>query len=1324
MRRTLWILITPLAGFLILFVVFKMWLGPSLEQWALKKSTDYVNTHLPIQLKAKQLHLSLFKPFISLEGIDVEAKSDLAETIKSVHIDNVQVHIDFFQLLGGRLTLSAIIVDGPQIKIDIDPLLKNEGPAKELPVDAFFAQIEKLPLQRLFVKNLDLEVNSNKLLLDGQLVNGDLLATLKGGSVIIKTVLPALKVSHKTAGAFYGSFDSQLFLTRQFLRIIQFSIRTDESDFTAHGELTGLKQLLTKPTGFINGSANINLNDIYNELKKSKLKIPTFAGKISLDIETRFDGLDDVTGKTDIITQSLTFDKFELGNARIKGTYKDRAITLSQIKIQHPAGEALLTDTEMTLDKNFDFKTKVSLTDLDLQNLFQTLDLKNIPVGAEIVGDVPCEGRIRPFFQINCSNTSLKARDFWVKAENKPSAKSILQLNSLAVSGQVQITKKSINYAAKVNIGSSSGTSDGVVDFKDGFKINFKTKKLDFKNIQNLAGLNLKGSASIEGSTSGGTQSAIFNMNLNAQDFVFEGFALGNLIAQLKYRSGHLAFADIAGALNKTQYLGDLDLNFNNDTLQGDFRSPSVDIADVGIIIQNLIKFPVEVQGVGAARAHIQGPLDFWKMTFDVESAFKKVRIGPEIFDQLNFDVSAKNGNIKTDNVLLRRGNGSLKVQGQIGSDQIMNLSADGKNWKLEESTVISGINTSITGNLNFSAEIKDSIKSPHLMIKGAVTDTLFEEQEFPNSNFILRLNKENLATRISLFGDKVQGEIQLPFEKDKSPLIIKAKTNDWNYASLLTLIGGSNLAGEYSSSLTSSVDLRSESGEFFKSSGKMTIQNIYLKRGALSFENHGLVEVTSNNGFVTIKNFNLEGPKNSLQIRGENFTAQKLNLSVNVQADMRLMQIFAPFLEDLSGPLSLSTTVSGDIKKPEILGNLNTKNAFVKIKNFPHAIEKLLTDIVFSQSKILINKIEGQIAGGTLNGDGAVLINGIKNIPTTVNLRLDGVTFNVPDKVKSSGHAELLFSGSWFPFTLSGTYHVSSALVEKEFTEESGGVAGVKQSIYLPKVIREGQFEAILLDLKVILEKNILIKNSLLDAAVTGHLQIKGPPANPILLGKITTEKKSKLIFKDKIFEIQNGVIDFEDPNEINPNLYIAAQSRINEYDVSLLAQGPSKNVGIRLTSVPPLPEQDIISLIALGITSSTSTSNLQAGNQQQTEQQLGLEIGGAVLAKPISKRLESTLGLNLQVTSQYDSTRNISVPKITLSRRLSERVKFSGSRPVGNVQSYDLKLEYLLNNNITAVGSFESRGIDETTSTLQRTQPETQSIFGIDLEFKREFK
>src|SRR5690606_3415229 len=111
-----------------------------------------------------------------------------------------------------------------------------------------------------------------------------------------------------------------------------------------------------------------------------------------------------------------------------------------------------------------------------------------------------------------------------------------------------------------------SGTSDGIIDFQKGFKINFATKELDFKNVKNLANLRIAGAAEIKGQTSGGTESAIFDLSLNARKVLFEDFFLGNLFSNVRYRDGKLAFNDVAGAINATQYVGALNLNLNNNT--------------------------------------------------------------------------------------------------------------------------------------------------------------------------------------------------------------------------------------------------------------------------------------------------------------------------------------------------------------------------------------------------------------------------------------------------------------------------------------------------------------------------------------------------------------------------------------------------------------------------------------------------------------------------------------------------------------------------------------------------------------------------------------
>lgn len=1321
MKRVFWILITPTLAFLILWALGNWFLIPQLEKWALNELQSYSKQSLPVEIQAERLHLRILRPSVALENIRIRPKGDFAEVTEEIRVASARVNLDFITLLGGRVNLSALIIDAPEARLNIDSLLSKDTKPKPLPMDEIFSITEKLPLQKILLHNIHVLVESNKLGFKVEAQNGALLLTNMGKNITAKIDTPLLQIALTDVGQFSGSLDSHLYLTRQSLRILQLGVRLDDSEFLGRGELTDFKNITIKPTGVVNLTAKIAIADIYKELKKFKptMKIPTLSGELNTDIEAHFQGENQFRGKADISTKALIVDKFELGDAHIQGEFKNRLISFSEVNVSHPAGTASLNKSQINLEDDFAFKSTVKIDSLDLQKLFKSLDLASIPVGLQAKGHFPCSGHIKPSFSLTCEDAEIIGSDLWVKSENNKKGNELVNIKSMTARGAMTVSTQAVSYDAALTMGDSTGNSDGVIDFDKGFKINYKTKKLDFKNIQNLAQLKMEGNASIEGSTEGNSHTATFDMAVNARDFIFENYNLGNIISNIKLRKGHLLFEELAGAQNKTQYIGDLDVDLVNSRLIGTFSIPSAELADVTKIFERIYKFPLDIQGSGAARAHVEGPLNFWKLNYKLESSFKSVSANGESFDQLHFNVDATNGNIKAQKVQLLKNASSVNVMGGISSDQIMNLVVDAKNWKLEESDIISGISSNIYGNANASAEIKDHTSNPHVLIKGAITDTVLEDQEIPNSNFVLKLDKRSMAGQVSLFGDKVTGDFQLPYESGSSPLLLKMKTNNWNFSTLLALIGGANLASEYDSSMTSVIDLKSESGDIFKSTGKITLQNFMLKRGSLSLANSGPIELQTDNGLTTIKNFNLRGPHNSVQIQGSNFTSERLNLAINAKADLRLLQIFMPFLDDLGGPLSVQANVTGRITKPEILGSASLSNAYVKLKGFPHPLERLSAEVSFSQSKIIISSIQGQLAGGSVTGEGSVIINGIRDLPTSIRAHAENISLVVPDRVRTNGNADLLFSGRWFPFTLSGTYRVFGGIFEKEFVEGGDSVVNVRQSAYLPKVLRESQFEPVLLDLQIILDKPLQVKNSLFDGTASGHVQVKGAPSNPILVGRVTTEKKSRLIFKDRVFDIQNGTVEFNDPNEINPNLYVTATSRVNEYDLTLLAQGSAKNLTIKMSSVPPLSEQDIVSLIALGVTSASMQSTAQ---NKAVQEQAGLEVGGAVLAKPINKQLEAT-GFNLSVTSQYDSTRNISVPKITLSRKMTDKVKLSGSRQVGDVTGYDVKLEYLLNPNWTAVGSFENKSLYDN-NTLQNTPQESESIFGLDLEFKREFK
>ncbi|MGZ5280561.1 MAG: translocation/assembly module TamB domain-containing protein, partial [Pseudobdellovibrionaceae bacterium] len=495
----------------------------------------------------------------------------------------------------------------------------------------------------------------------------------------------------------------------------------------------------------------------------------------------------------------------------------------------------------------------------------------------------------------------------------------------------------------------------------------------------------------------------------------------------------------------------------------------------------------------------------------------------------------------------------------------------------LEESENVSKLGSQISGLMDIDASLKGFILDPDLKMQGRVYQFTIEEKDFAESRFVLDFDKQSINGTMDLLGGQLQTKFRFPLENN-SAFQLKLKAQEWNYTTLFALIGGGSLLNEYRASVSGDIDLASDRGGLWAASGKGAISEFLLQRGSLSLTNRQPMELTMTNGIASLNQFRVDGDQTFFAVTGKQISEKDLNLRLESQANLRLFQIFLPFLEELGGKATVAADVSGPLLKPEILGNGNIRNGFVKIKGFPHAFEKTQADIQFSQSKILINGFLGSIAGGTFEGDGSVIIEGPQNLPTSIKAHLENINLNVPDRVRTTGDADMVFSGNWFPFTLSGTYYVKGGFVDKEFSDESG-TNNMKQSSYLPKMILQSAFEPVLLDLNIVLEKPLTVKNSIVDGSVTGQILVKGPPASPSLGGQLVAEKGTKAIFRDKIFEVQNANVRFTGSSDINPELYVAARSRISDYDINLLIQGVAKDPVLKPTSVPPLSEQDIFS-------------------------------------------------------------------------------------------------------------------------------------------------
>jgi translocation and assembly module TamB len=1323
-KRVLFILAPPLIFLLVVGSVLKYYAVPAAEKWALAKLRSYSATSLPVILDAESVKFQVLKGSASIQKIKISGKGDLAKSLGPTTIESAKLNVDLFPLLTGRLQISAILIDSPQVSLQIDPFLGKDSEPKPLPLNAIFEVLEQIPMDRVFLHNVQLELESRRHKTKAKIESADLLLTNHLNAVAARIDIPKIELTVAGHGPIETRMDLSAVLGRDHLKILRAGARYGKSEVILKGDFDKFSQVTIHPVAQIEGSLDLRFEEIIQQLRPmlADHKLPSLQGSALGKVNLVINGLQNITGKAEVKTKDVAVDQFSLGNASLEGIFKDDTFSLSEVEIQHPAGKARLVNTVFNLDRDFSFKATAKVASLDLQKLFVSLNLKDIPVWMQLEGSLPCSGQLKSPFKVNCEG-AISAENLLVTSNHKNLKAVIVDIAKISAKGRTEITKEGVTYTADLQLGNNTGSSSGKVIFAEGFNVSYKTPRLDFSNIRNLGNLKFKGHGSLDGTTKGNSKAGVFSMNLKVQDFVFEDYFLGDLSSELGYKTSHLTLSHIVGTLPKSKYQGNLDVDFSQPGISGTIKAPTLDMGDLVSIFEKHYAFPLTVNATGSAEMQFSGPLDFWKLSYQLDSRFKEGKIAGESFDDLSLSVRSDQGQMQIQKAILKKTAGTVVATGGINRAQEMNIKIEGRGFRLDESDFITRISSSIFGILNFTSQIKGKVTEPDFAIRGSVTETVLDEQEIPSSFFDFKVKKNLMEGNANLFGHRIQADWLLPF--NDSPMRLRVKTVDWNYAALLAILGGNAFQNEYDSNLTADIDLKSESGQWQKATGNISIKNLYLKRGVLSLRNPAPIQIKMDHGQVKIQNFVLEGPQNSIRLKGQDFSFDNLDLNLVANAELRLFHMFLPFLEDIGGTVQTSTNISGSLFKPEILGSLSTNNSFVKIRGLPHPIERIQAEVNFSQSKVLLNSVRGQMAGGIVSADGNITFEGYHNLPTSIRIAMDNVTLNIPDRVRTSGSAELLLSGNWFPFLLSGTYRIRNGVFEREFTD-SGTSAGsgpvIKQSAYLPKVLRQSAFEALVLEIQLLFEKSILVKNSMIDGSVQGNLQVKGPISDPILMGRLQTDKNTKLTFKDKIFEIQTGTVVFNNPNEINPDIYISAQSQVGDYDVMILAQGPAKNLrNYRLTSVPPLPESDIVSLLALGVTSTHMDQNVQGKDQAA---QTGYELGFVVFAQPLNKQLQDRLGLNVRFSSSFDSTRNVTVPKLTLSRKISNKVNASTSRTLGSdVNDVDVKLQYVINQNISAIGSYEN------TQTLQgqgltNAIRNKENVFGLDLEFKREFK
>lgn len=1326
-RYTLLSLLVFGLFFLIGFI--KKYHIPKLKTWALLEIENYTTQNTPIRVWPKDIEMSFFPLGLEVKDVDLLPQNELAKKLSPGHIESIQAYLSWFSLIQGQLKLSELVLHKPEISY-IDKLKK---PKKVSPTqisklsilkakDLFFNKlISEIPIESLVIENLNAYISLNQIGYAFHTEDLNLNIDLERNKIVSKIQSPKIQIKQLSKENYF-----QVYLSSTFV------IHPEQFDYSNLELIHHDSEI--KGSGYLRWDANMeSVNDIQSNMS-IKLKLPdirkkvlSFFPQISIpnlkgDFTTdfSFQKFKDKTPTSQfhVTTQNLSINQFVVGDLDTKGRLLNEKIDLLKLDLSNNSGQISLENTSFDLLKNYKFQTQIYVKSIELRQLLINLGVPSTPLHLDVSGLLPCSGGIKPKFELKCNNGHLNVSNFNVHS-GAPDKYPIAGFTKMDIKGDVTVDSDKVLYQAQLEMPQSKGTSSGVIDYGKGFDIQYESPDLQLSDLTTLANLKFEGSVKVKGRTFGDSHKGRIQMNVGTKDFWFEDYLLNQLQTQVDYNSGILKFNNILGKYKTSQYSGRTSINLKNNQIFVKIQSPFLDAEDLSSVIERRFKLPFFFSGTGTAYAKVWGPMNLSQLSYNVKTNLFRGTIAKESYDELQLEIDAIAGQVKSKNSYLKKGQGQFKLLGSVDPKGQMNSQITGYNLKLEEFEMLTQMNLNLTGNFNFNTQLKGYILDPEIESEGKFVNISMNNEPLPPSHFELGISKKSIKAKAQFMNNTVVTHFNFPLTNEEN-FQLYLKTKKWNFTRFLSLFADQAERKKYHSELDSVIDIKSSKGGFWSSNGQVLVTSFLVRNPPYLLKNKETMTINVKNGVINTDKFYVEGENSKLELIAQNLTQNKLSATLSGHFPLTLATILTP-LSELKGDAETHVQLSGTAQDPQLDGNFSIKNGLIKIKEFPDYFDNIFSQIRFNMDYLDVISTQGKLGQGPFSAQGRIEFKGIRDLPMNFQGKFNEVRLTVPEGVSSRGFGDFKIHGRWFPYTLSANYTILDGSVTKEFNDSKSSNTLIKPSQFLPQFLTQESISPIELDLLVKITNPIPVKNSRVDAKVLGELTVKGNPLTPVLNGNLNALNDGKIFFRNNEFEILNANLTYKNDPPENPNIVLASRTQIQTedltYDVQLNVLGTASNPNFKLTSIPPLKEYEIISLLALGMTQQELDKKVDA---EELAAQTSYQLGSALLASPLGKQIKNRFGFEFNISSEFDEEDTV-VPKVTIKKQLTKKLDATASRTLDQNPKNNVKLKYKVNKNLSVIGVWDGTENKDTTGVQSDA---STSIFGVDLEFKRKFK
>jgi translocation and assembly module TamB len=249
--------------------------------------------------------------------------------------------------------------------------------------------------------------------------------------------------------------------------------------------------------------------------------------------------------------------------------------------------------------------------------------------------------------------------------------------------------------------------------------------------------------------------------------------------------------------------------------------------------------------------------------------------------------------------------------------------------------------------------------------------------------------------------------------------------------------------------------------------------------------------------------------------------------------------------------------------------------------------------DLVFDANRLFFNNVTGEAGGGIIALSGSVNYSD-KPLRYDITAKTDRLRVRYPEGMSWQAGATLRLTGTPDGGLLAGKVLIQRVSLNEGlesagalFSSSSSGGGGTTSSF-----LRNLQFDV---EAASTPDSRMEWPGAHLEAEA--NLRVRGTAEHPILLGHIHV-LSGELYFHDSKYKVARGDLNFSNPFRLDPVINVEATTTIKQYEITLNFSGQASKMSLSYRSDPPLPANDIITLLAMGQTSSEAA--LRTGGTQ----------------------------------------------------------------------------------------------------------------------------